>query len=87
MHQIKIWIFVNSVDENNGPIELFLGSHKENKEKRLNFYEKQDFNSELNNINQYKHSKGTKMTGPMGSVLIFDSDLFIEHHQLMKAKD
>lgn len=76
LHQIKIWIFVNSVDENNGPIELFLGSHKENKEKRLNFYEKQDFNSELNNINQYKHSKGTKMTGPMGSVLIFDSDLF-----------
>ncbi len=76
LHQIKIWIFVNSVDENNGPIELFLGTHKKNKEKRLNFYKKQDLDLELDNRDHYKHTKGRKITGPEGSVLIFDSDLF-----------
>ena len=55
-YQIKIWIFVNSVGENNGPIELFLRHIKKIK-KRLNFYEKQDLDLELDNRDHQKHSK------------------------------
>ena len=46
MHEYKIWIFVNDVDKNNGPIELFPKTHLENKILRQkNYLSKTDFNN------------------------------------------
>ena len=74
LHQYKIWIFLNDVDESNGPIEIFPKSHIENKITRLkNYKDAKRFDNRANRIDKLI---GKKIKANSGSILIFDSDLF-----------
>ena len=74
LHQYKIWIFLNDVDENNGPIEIFPKSHIENKITRIKSYK--DAKRFDNRANRIDKLIGKKIKANSGSILIFDSDVF-----------
>ena len=81
LHQLKVWIFVNDVDEFNGPIELYLKSHLVNKEKRKNCYREL---KEIDNCYKGEDFETVKIKGKAGSILIFDSDLYHRATKVVK---
>ena len=81
LHQLKVWIFVNDVDEFNGPIELYLKSHLVNKEKRKNCYKEL---KEVDNCYKGEDFETVKIKGKAGSILIFDSDLYHRATKVVK---
>ena len=74
LHQFKIWLFLNDIQDSNGPIEIFPKSHTENETQRVRSYNdiKEVVNLPKNNVNYI----GKKMIGNAGSLLIFNSDLY-----------
>lgn len=74
LHQFKIWLFLNDIENINGPIEIFPKSHIKNEHQRLKSYNAiEDVNNlPKNNINYI----GKKLVGNAGSLLIFNSDLY-----------
>ena len=74
LHQFKIWLFLNDIEDANGPIEIFPKSHIQNKNQRIKSYNsiKDVVNLPENNINY----TGKKLVGNAGSLLIFNSDLY-----------
>ena len=74
LHQFKIWLFLNDIEDVNGPIEIFPKSHKQNEAQRLNSYKSvEDVVNLPGNIINYT---GKKLVGNAGSLLIFNSDLY-----------
>lgn len=62
-------LFIDACTENNGPVEVWPGTHKEEFEE-----EKTDLGSEVPPT-RLDHDAGRKILGPAGSILIFNSRL------------
>ena len=75
MRSIKIWLYINDCNIDNGPLECISGTHQDNKEIRENI---KVTNLEKNvkyNFIDNQNKSGQKLTAKAGSLIIFDSDV------------
>ena len=92
--QFKAMIYLTDVNEDNGPLQIFLGSHKIiniikiNKIAKLNNYQNRINNQEFEKINSsYNFSKKLcTLTAKKGSLILFDSTSLHRGKPIKKGK-
>lgn len=81
-HMFKFFVYLSDVDENSGPLSVVPKSHLIGKKLRESFQEKANNYEEIKNRIKldfpelYKQNEIIPILGKMGSLIIFDTDIF-----------
>lgn len=86
MRSIKIWIYINDCNYDNGPLECITGTHQANKKIRENIKNEILEDNNKNNFLENQENQGLKLTAKAGSLIIFDSDVSHKATPVLQGK-